>query len=112
MATHPTAFGHLLGAADFAVFDPLEVAVIGGPESRSVAGMLRHVANRYLPSLVLALSAGEPGSDLPLLKNRAAGGEAIAYVCRHYVCEAPAKSVDELAASLDAALRPGVLGVP
>ena len=111
MATHPTAFGHLLGAADFAVFDPLEVAVIGGPESRNVADMRRHVANRYLPSLVLALSGGESGSDLPLLKSRAADGDAIAYVCRHYVCEAPARSVDQLAASLDAALRPGVPGV-
>ncbi len=111
IAGHPTAFGHLLGAADFAVFDPLEVAVIAGPESRNVAAMLQHVANRYLPSLVLAVSAGEPGSELPLLKNRAAASDAVAYVCRHYVCEAPAHSVDQLAASLDTALRPRVPSV-
>jgi hypothetical protein len=111
VTTHPTAFGHLLGVADFAVFDPLEVAVIGGPETRNVAPMLRYIANRYLPSLVLASSGGEPGSDLPLLKDRPGGREAVAYVCRRGVCQAPAESVDQLAASLDAALRPRGAGV-
>ncbi len=111
MAQHPTAFGHLLGAADFAVFGAVELAIIGSPASQSVAEMLRHVAARFLPSLVL-VQAATPGSDLPLLANRPASDRAIAYVCRYYACETPAESVDELADRLDSALRVAVPRVP
>ena len=106
MARHPAAFGHLLGAADFAVFSPLELAVIGPPESPGVADMLRHANSRFLPSLVLVQSAGEPDSDLPLLRDRPRSASPVAYVCQNYVCEAPATSVEELAERLDAALQP------
>ncbi|MEW5915315.1 MAG: thioredoxin domain-containing protein [Gemmatimonadota bacterium] len=112
MAQHPSAFGHLLGTADIALNGALEVAIIGPADSESVAEMLRHVANRYLPSLILARSEGEPESDIPLLAARQSTGAALAFVCRHYVCEAPARTVDELSAALDAALRPVHSGVP
>jgi uncharacterized protein YyaL (SSP411 family) len=111
IGAHPTAFGHLLGAAEMVIHGPIEVAIIGGPESQNVADMLRHVADRYLPSLVLARARGEPDSDLPLLQGRPAQAEGVAYVCRQYVCEAPAKTVDQLAASLDSALRASATGV-
>ena len=103
---HPSAFGHLLGAADFAVLGPLELVVTGPAESASVAAMLRFAAGRFLPSLVLIQSEGDAESDLPLLQGRPRSSDAVAYVCRHYVCEAPARSTLELQARLDAALRP------
>ncbi|MGQ0641966.1 MAG: thioredoxin domain-containing protein [Gemmatimonadaceae bacterium] len=112
MAQHPSAFGHLLGAADFAAYGPVELAVIGPPESQSVAEMLRHVAVRYLPSLVLVHSDADPESDVPLLHGRPADETAVAYVCRHYVCEAPARSVEELSVSLSSALRVAAPSVP
>ncbi|MGH7710933.1 MAG: thioredoxin domain-containing protein, partial [Gemmatimonadaceae bacterium] len=111
LTQHPTAFGHLLGAADFAVFGAVELAVIGPPQAQTVAEMLRHVANRYLPSLMLVQSEGSPESDLPLLQGRPRTEHAVAYVCRQYACEAPARSVADLAASLDSALRAGAASV-
>jgi hypothetical protein len=105
MAQHPTAFGHLLGVADLATFGPLELAIIGPQSSQSVADLLRQVATRYTPGLVLLRSEGDPESQLPLLKGRPQTAEGVAYVCRHYVCEAPARSVAELSAALDSAVR-------
>jgi uncharacterized protein YyaL (SSP411 family) len=104
MAQHPTAFGHLLGAGDLAVFGALELAIIGDPASKSVAEMLRHVATRFLPSLVL-VHAAAPEPDLPLLANRPPSERGVAYVCRYYACDTPAKSVEGLATRLDSALR-------
>jgi uncharacterized protein YyaL (SSP411 family) len=111
MTRYPTAFGHTLGTADFAVFGAVELAVIGPSGSETVAEMLRHVASRYLPSLVLVQSEATPESDLPLLQGRPGSEAGVAYVCRHYACEAPANSVAELSASLDSALRVTAPGV-
>ncbi len=49
---------------------------------------------RYLPNAVLAWD--EP-YDSPLWHNRP---EGFAYVCRHFACQSPASTPDELIAQL------------
>ncbi len=91
---HPQAFGHLLRAADFYLAPVKEVAIVG-PEPEAGA-LLRVVRDAYRPHVVLAA-----GEGVPLLDDREpVGGHAAAYVCEHFVCQAPVTSPDALAAAL------------
>ncbi len=94
---HPHAFGHLLLAADFYLAPVREVAIVG-PEPQAQA-LLRAVRDRFRPHLVLA---GGSGTDVPLLEGREpVDGQAAAYVCQHFVCEAPVTSTEALTAALE-----------
>jgi uncharacterized protein len=114
LGQHPSAFGHLLGVAEASVLGILEVAIVGPATGQNVAEMLRHVATRYLPGVVLVRGDGDPAAaeGVPLLLGRDGGRHGVAYVCRHYACEAPAHSAAELGERLDAALRARSIGVP
>jgi uncharacterized protein YyaL (SSP411 family) len=93
-ARHPLAFGHLLRAADFYVSPVREVAITG-PEPEAAA-LLRVVRERFRPHIVLAA-----GDGVPLLEGREpVDGHAAAYVCEHFVCQAPITTPDELDAAL------------
>jgi uncharacterized protein YyaL (SSP411 family) len=98
---HPLGFGHLLGAVDFYLAPVREVAIVG-PDP-GAAELIAIVRGSYLPHLVLA--AGD-GDVVPLLKGRGAvDGRAAAYVCEHFVCQAPVLDPDELAGVLSAQPR-------
>jgi uncharacterized protein YyaL (SSP411 family) len=91
----PSAFGHLLQAADFYLARVREVAIVG-PASEP---LLRVVRGAYRPHLVLA--GGDPEAGVPLLEGRGpVDGQAAAYVCEHFVCQAPVTAPEELAAAL------------
>ncbi|MEO8564404.1 MAG: thioredoxin domain-containing protein, partial [bacterium] len=101
MAAYPTAFGHALGAADMAVRGAIEVAIAGSPSDERSRALAAVVAERYLPSLVLAGGAGQDTRGIALLDGR--GGDApVAYVCRAYACDAPTSDVAVLAAQVAA----------
>ncbi len=93
-ARHPQAFGHLLRAADFYLAAVKEVAVVGpGAED-----LLRVVRGQYRPHVVLA---GGAADGVPLLEGRTAvDGHPAAYVCEHFICQAPVTTPDALAALL------------
>jgi uncharacterized protein YyaL (SSP411 family) len=91
---HPHAFGHLLQGADFYLAPVREVAIVG-PDSGALERVVR---SGYRPHLVLA---GGPAHGVPLLENRApVNGRAAAYVCEHFVCQAPVTTPEDLAAAL------------
>jgi uncharacterized protein YyaL (SSP411 family) len=94
-ARHPLAFAHLLRAADFYLAPVREVAIVG-PQSEA-AELLQVVRGRFRPHLVLA--GGDNG--VPLLEGREpVDGHAAAYVCQHFVCQAPVITAAELASAL------------
>jgi uncharacterized protein len=91
---HPHAFGHVLQAADFYLAPVREVAIVG-PHAEP---LLEVVRASYRPHLVLA---GGVADGVPLLEGREpVDGQAAAYVCEHFVCQAPVTSADALAAAL------------
>jgi uncharacterized protein YyaL (SSP411 family) len=93
---HPQAFGHLLQAADFYLAPVREVAIVGPSEEADA--LVRAVRSSFRPHMVLA---GGRGDSVPLLEGRApVDGHAAAYVCEHFVCQAPVTSPEELAAAL------------
>ncbi len=85
----PTAFTHLLCAADLLGRGATEVAVVGDRPDLVAAA-----ARRYRPKAVLAW--GEPYPS-PLWEGRQPGR---AYVCRGYACQEPVDTVDALEAQL------------
>jgi uncharacterized protein YyaL (SSP411 family) len=101
MARYPTAFGHALGAADFAVRGAVEVAIAGDPLDDRFHALACVVAERYLPSLVLAGGDGQHAEGIALLEGRGRE-EPMAYVCRAYACDAPTSDASVLAAQLEA----------
>jgi hypothetical protein len=102
---HPHGFGHVLRAADFYLAPVKEVAIVGTGSRREE--LVRTVRRGFRPHLVLAgrrsgpADAGEPADAVPLLEGREpVDGRAAAYVCEHFVCQAPVFSAEELDAAL------------
>ncbi|MFL6209086.1 MAG: thioredoxin domain-containing protein [Pyrinomonadaceae bacterium] len=109
LTRYPSAFGCLLGALDFHLAPPKEIAIVGAAEQAETRALMREVWRRYLPNKVVALAdeADEQARAIvPLLRARPKlGGRATAYVCENYTCQQPVTTPQELGAQLDAATR-------
>jgi uncharacterized protein len=89
MRRYPLGFARALNALDFFLDTPKEVAIVGD----DVHALRRAVFEPFVPNKVVA-GAGAP---VPLLEGRAArNGHALAYVCEHYVCQAPTNDPEQL----------------
>jgi uncharacterized protein len=102
----PSAFGQLLCALDQYLAPPREVAIVGEPGAEATKALLRVLAARYNPEVVVALAGphevDEAATDIPLLRDRGGSdGDPRVYVCERFACQAPVSSPDELANLLD-----------
>jgi len=100
MLQHPQAFGHALGALDFAISAGKEIALIGTACAEDTHTLLEVVNKQYLPNSVLACCAPDDTQSravIALLTDRPLkDGKATAYVCQNFACQAPVTSVEEL----------------
>jgi uncharacterized protein len=100
MVQHPQAFGHAIGALDFAISPSKEIAIAGDPQQPGSRALLEVVNNRYLPNSVLACASPENSEaiqSIPLLADRPMkAGKATAYVCQNFACLAPVNTPEEL----------------
>ncbi len=108
LLAHPFAFGRLWCAADTLLDGSPSLAVAGEPQA--ARPLLEAVDRRYAPTLAVATSARPP----PILERafegkRASDGGAVAYLCRSFACEVPARSPEEVLERIDAlgAAAPG-----
>jgi uncharacterized protein YyaL (SSP411 family) len=105
MGQHPTAFGHLLCAYDFALGSVKEIALVGNPDSEDTRTLIRTVFTRFLPNKVVALARPddpEAARAIPLLADRPLqAGKTTAYVCQSFTCNLPVTTPDALSAQLD-----------
>src|SRR5207245_3566466 len=87
MAQHPQAFGHVLGALDFALSASKEIAIIGDEQGLDIPALLTVVNERYQPNSVLAsctVNDQQAMQTVPLLADRPLqAGKATAYVCQN-----------------------------
>jgi uncharacterized protein len=81
-----------------AVRGAIEVAITGDSGDERFQALAATVAERYLPSLVLA--GGLETTGIALLEGR--GEEPMAYVCRSYACDTPTNNVAVLGEQLEA----------
>jgi uncharacterized protein YyaL (SSP411 family) len=93
MARYPLGFARALNALDFFLDRPREIAIVGETLAEDTRALRRAVFEPFVPNKVVA-GAGAP---IPLLEGREQrAGHAVAYVCEHYVCQAPTRDPDEL----------------
>ncbi|MDP6549766.1 MAG: thioredoxin domain-containing protein [Dehalococcoidia bacterium] len=112
MGRAPAGTGHWLGALDFHLSAPKEIAIIGPREDPATQALLDTVFSRYLPNKVVAgtssppLTRGGPGggqspANPPLVRDRdMVDGKPTAYVCRNYACQLPVTGPEALAEQL------------
>ena len=101
MAQAPTGFAQWLGALDFALSGPQEIALVGDPQATDTQALLEVVRQGYRPNQVVALTAADQPSRVPLLADRAQkDNRATAYVCRHFTCRQPVTTPIDLQAQL------------
>ncbi len=100
MVKHPSAFGHVLGALDFALSSVKEFAVIGDPRAADTRVLVDMINDRYLPNSVFACASPENQeafSVIPLLADRPQkDAKATVYVCQNFACQAPVTTPEEL----------------
>jgi uncharacterized protein YyaL (SSP411 family) len=101
-------FGRMLGALDFYLGKPKEIAIIGALGSADTESLLKTVWTAYLPNKVVALAF--PGDSsaadaISLLRDRTQiDGQATAYVCEQFICKQPVTTATELASQLQNSL--------
>jgi hypothetical protein len=103
MSQYPLGFGQWLQALAYALSKPQEVAIVGEPDSVDTQALLDVVRDGYRPFQVVALGAPnvQPAS-VPLLQDRGlVEGQAAAYVCRDFTCQAPIADPEVLRALLE-----------
>ncbi len=100
MVQHPQAFGHILGALDFAISKSKEIALIVDPQQSDTRALLEVINTRYLPNSVLAcasLEDSESIQSIPLLADRPMKDhKATAYICQNFACLSPVNTPEEL----------------
>ena len=105
---YPSAFGNLLGSADLEINGAIEVALLGDTKNAAFKALERAVAERYVPSLVLAGGKEGKASRVKLLEGRpTVEGKPTAYVCRSYTCDEPVTDAVALSGQLEIAPKVG-----
>jgi uncharacterized protein len=105
MTRYPAGFGRALGALDFYLSSPKEIAIVGDLGSQATVALRREIWRRYLPNKVVAMTqpdSGRAAELLPLVRDRGTvDGQPTAFVCVHYSCKTPVTDPAELAAQLE-----------
>jgi uncharacterized protein YyaL (SSP411 family) len=103
MGQYPLGFGQWLQALAYALSKPREIAIVGDPGSADTQALLSVARDGYRPFQVVAL--GSPSTEPPavlLLRDRGlVNGQATAYVCRDFSCQAPISEPEGLQAQLE-----------
>jgi uncharacterized protein YyaL (SSP411 family) len=95
----PLAVAGLAVAMELAIGPMREIAISGDRGDARTGALVEVVQRRFDPLTVLAWG---PAGSVPLLEGRTlVGGAPAAYVCRGFVCQAPATGPSELVAELE-----------
>lgn len=95
---YPASFARWLSAADFALGDGRQIALLHDIQDENVRPFLDLIHAEYRPNLVVAASAYPPSADAPalLMERPLMGGSITAYVCENFVCKLPVNSLEDL----------------
>ena len=99
---YPMAFARWLSAADYALDNGKQIAVLYEAKEENARDLLNVIRSEYRPGIVVAASASPPPVDSPaLLADRPLkDGKATVYVCENFVCKQPVNTVEELRSQL------------
>jgi len=94
---YPTGFAYWLSAADFALGDVKQIALLHSKKDENLQSFLDLIRAEFKPNLVVASSTYPPSKDAPglLMDRPLKDGSLTAYVCEHFVCNLPVNSLGE-----------------
>ncbi len=95
---YPTAFGNWLCAADFALAEVKQIAILGNPKQATSKEYIEKIWTDFQPNLVVAFSnlPIEVGSPALLKDRLQIDGLPTAYLCQHFVCKMPVTNANDL----------------
>ena len=95
---YPTAFGRWLSAADFALANVKQVAVVYGSELQQARQLLQTIQSEYRPNTVVAASSQPPPDHAPslLMDRPLKDDDPTVYVCEGFVCKLPVTRISDL----------------
>jgi uncharacterized protein len=95
---YPTSFARWLSAADFALGNVKQVAVVHGMDLDMAREFLQTIQWQYRPNTVVAASSYPPSKSAPslLVDRPVVDGKPTVYVCEGFVCKLPVTSTAEL----------------
>jgi hypothetical protein len=97
MKRYPSGFGQWLNALDFYLNRPKEIAIVGDLAQADTQMLLDVVFKLYLPNRIVMHQPQTNELNSPLLADKTMlQGQATAYVCQHYTCQAPTTKPLEL----------------
>ncbi len=97
----PLGFAQWLIALDFALGHPKEIAIVGDQRSDEAQALLDVIRMGYRPHQVVALTAPDRPSTIPLLHDRPTIDQrATVYVCVRFACQLPTTDTQVLAGQL------------
>jgi hypothetical protein len=95
---YPTSFGRWLSAADFALANVKQVAVMYESNLDEARELLQNIHAEYRPNMIVAASSHLPSDHAPalLMDRPLKEGKPTVYVCEGFVCKMPVNSISEL----------------
>jgi uncharacterized protein len=95
---YPTSFGRWLSAADFALANVKQVAVLYESDPEEAWELLQTIQAKFRPNAIIAASAYPPSEKAPalLMDRPLKDGLPTVYVCEGFVCKMPVTSGSEL----------------
>ncbi|HKY53076.1 MAG TPA: thioredoxin domain-containing protein [Anaerolineales bacterium] len=95
---YPTAFARWLSAADFALSNVKQVAVVSESDGHHTRELIQVIESTYRPNMIVAASPYPPSNEAPplLMDRPLKNGQPTVYVCEGFVCKNPVTESSEL----------------
>src|SRR5271157_2156600 len=95
---YPMGFARWLSAADFALDNGKQIAVVFDAKNEDAQEMIQFIQTKYRPNTIIAASAYPPPKSAPtlLMDRPLRQNKPTVYVCEHFVCKQPVNSIQEL----------------
>jgi len=95
---YPTSFARWLSAADFALGNVKQVAVVYEADPDEAQELLQTIQSEYRPNTIVAASSHPPSENAPtlLLDRPLKDGRPTVYVCEGFVCKMPVNTIFDL----------------
>ena len=95
---YPTAFARWLSAADIALENVKQVAILGDAGNENFQALMNVLRSEYRPNIIVAASTYPPDDIAPALihERPLEDGKPTVYVCEGFVCLKPVSQPDDL----------------
>jgi uncharacterized protein YyaL (SSP411 family) len=95
---YPMGFARWLSAADFALGNGKQIAVVFDAKNEDAQEMIQFIQTEYRPNTIISASPYPPPKSAPalLIDRPLKENKPTAYVCEHFVCKQPVNSIEEL----------------